>query len=259
MPKETPTWKDVVADALRELGGEAHLSQINAKVKDHPKTKTNPTWKDTIRRVVRQYKIFEPVPPERSGVYRLVEASLPAPQAQNLDSPDARINHGTAQGMLVVLGNIYGYETFVPTHDQTTRDFQGQKIGELITVKDCTEVFKGPNLSKIREIDVIWFDEDDYGLYPTYAFEVEHTTKVKDGLDRLLKIPLRFGTDLFVIAPSEDEQSLFNHYLAQTPFRDHKERFRFRLYDQLERIYNLAIQHALERETFGVIERGQKL
>lgn len=251
------TWKDVVANALRELGGEAHLADINAKIKNNPKTKTNPTWKDTIRRVVRQYKIFEPVPPERSGVYRLVEITTPSPKSQQLDAPSPEINHDVAQGMLVTLGKLYGYETFVPTHDQTVRKFQGRSVGDLVSVKDCTEIFRGPNLTKIREIDVLWFSEDDYGLYPTYAFEVEHTTKVKDGLDRLLKIPRRFGTELFIIAPSEEEQSLFNQYLAQTPFRDYKKRFSFRLYDQLQYIYNLAIQHTLERETFGVAERGR--
>jgi hypothetical protein len=86
MKQEILTWKDVVADALRDLGGQAHLSEINEKVKGHPKTKTNPTWRDTIRRVVRQYRIFEPVPPERSGVYRLVEAEVASPKTQNLDS-----------------------------------------------------------------------------------------------------------------------------------------------------------------------------
>jgi len=36
MSEETLTWKDLVANALRELGGQAHLSEINQKVKGHP-------------------------------------------------------------------------------------------------------------------------------------------------------------------------------------------------------------------------------
>jgi len=63
VPEQRLTWKDVVRDALLELGGEAHLSEINKKVEGHLKTKTNPTWQDTIRRMVRQYKIFELMPP----------------------------------------------------------------------------------------------------------------------------------------------------------------------------------------------------
>lgn len=251
--------KRLFADALRELGGEAHLSDINQKIKGHPKTKTNPTWKDTIRRVVRQYSIFVPVPPERSGLYRLVEIETPLLKNQNLDLPDAEMNHDMAQGMLVTLGKLYGYETFVPTHDQTVRKFQGKKLGEIVTVKDCTPVFQGPNLYKAREIDVIWFGEDDYGIYPIYAFEVEHKTKVKDGLDRLLKIPHRFNTSLFVVGSDGEKLTLFERYIQQTPFRNFRTKFTFRMYGELENVYNASINHVTERDKFGIVERNRRL
>jgi len=259
MQSEKLTWKDVVANALRELGGQAHLSEINERVEGHPKTATNPTWRDTIRRVVRQYKIFEPVPPARSGVYRLVESRTPQPQSQDIDSEDAEINHGIAQGMLIALGNTYDYETFVPAYDQTVREFQGRKLGDLVTIKRITDIFRGPNLSKIREIDVLWFDEDDYGLFPVYAFEVEHTTRVKNGLDRLLKIPRRFPTHLFIIGPGEEERNLFDRYVNQTPFRNYQDRFTFRLYRQLQDVYNAAIRHQIEQENFGLVERYKRV
>jgi hypothetical protein len=259
MSKETLTWKDVVANALRELGGQAHLSEINQKVKGHPKTKTNPTWQDTIRRVVRQYKIFEPVPPERSGIYRLIEAESTVPQTQTIASADAEINHSTAQGMLVVLGKIYGYETFAPTHDQTTRDFQNKKIGDLVTVKTCAGIVKGTNLVKVREIDVLWLDEDDDGLFPVFAFEVEHSTKVKNGMDRLLKIPQRFPTRYFILGPSEEEKKLFDKCIAQTPFRNFRNKFAFHFYSELENVYNVAVEHATKRDSFGLVERWRRL
>ncbi len=258
MQSKSPTWKEVVAEALRGLGGQGHLSEINERVRGHPKTAANPTWRDTIRRVVRQYKIFQPVPPARSGVYRLVEVETPEPQAQNLDSTDAAINHDAAQGMLVTLGKIYGYETFVPVRDQKTRLFQGTRLADLVTVRDCTDIFRGPNLPKIREIDVLWFDEDDYGLFPAYAFEVEHTTKIRDGMDRLLKIPRRFPVRLFLIAPTAEEQALFDRLVNQTPFRAYRDRFVFRLYSQLQAVYNACIRHKSAREVFGVNERYRR-
>lgn len=249
------TWKEVVESALLELGGQAHLSEINRIVEGHPKTKTNPTWKDTIRRVVRQYKIFKPVPPERSGIYKLVEEISIKPESQSFtEKPE--VDHGIAQGMLVALGKIYGYETYTPPHDQTIRNFQGKPLGDFVSVTDCADVFRGPNLAKIREIDVLWFDEDDYGLFPVYAFEVEETTRVKSGLDRLLKIPRRFPTRFFVIGPSTKEKDLFDQYINQTPFRDFKEKFLFRLYKELEELYNSALIHNDIRMQFGIIGRG---
>jgi hypothetical protein len=249
------TWKDIVADAMRELGGEAHLSQINAKIEGHPKTTTNPTWKDTIRKVVRQYSIFEPVPPDRSGVYRLAQLQPAEVETQNLDSSNQEINHATAQGMLVVLGQIYGYETFVPTHDQTSAQFQGNNLSNLVTLRDCSSIFTGQNLPQIREIDVLWFNEDDHGLFPVYAFEIEHTTRVKSGLDRLLKIPRRYQMHNYVLGPGEQEHDLFNRYMNQTPFKAYRDRFSFRLYADLDNVYNAAVQHKLARENFGIQER----
>lgn len=254
MNKQQSTWKDVVKDALLELGGQGHLSEINKIVEGHPKTKNNPTWRDTIRRVVRQYKIFEPVPPTRSGIYKVTEEVYIKPEAQTF-TERPHIDHGIAQGMLVTVGRIYGYETYVPPHDQTIRNFQEKPLRDFVSVADCTEIFKGPNLSKIREIDVLWFDEDDYGLFPIYAFEVEETTRVKLGLDRLLKIPRRYPTQFFIVGPSAKEKDLFDQYINQTPFRDYKDRFSFKFYKQLEELYNSALVHNEQRGKFGVAER----
>lgn len=250
------TWKDVVRNALIELGGQGHLSEINKILEGHPKTRSNPTWRDTIRRVVRQYRMFEPVPPERSGTYKVVEEISIKPEAQGFTG-GSEVNHGIAQGMLVTLGRIYGYETYAPPHDQTIRRFQDRPLRDYVTVSDCTEIFRGPNLAKIREIDALWFDEDDYGLFPVYAFEIEATTRVKSGLDRLLKIPRRFLTRFFIIGRTMNEKDLFNQYINQTPFRGFRDRFVFKLYNELEELYNSASIHIERKERFEIRERGR--
>jgi len=251
------SWKDVVRDALLELGGQGHLSEINKIVRGHPKTKTNPTWQDTIRRVVRQYKIFEPVPPARSGIYKVAEETSIKPESQGF-TKEPEIDHGIAQGMLVTLGKIYGYETYAPPTDQTIRTFQGKPLKDFVSVADCANIFRGPNLSKIREIDTLWFNEDDYGLFPVYAFEVEETTRVKSGLDRLLKIPRRFPVQFFIIGPSTKEKALFDQHINQTPFRNFRDKFLFRLYQELEELYNSALIHNGQREQFGITERWKQ-
>lgn len=251
-------WKDVVKEALVHLGGQGHLNEINELVKSHPKCETNPTWRDTIRRVIRQYKIFEPVPPERSGIYRLVveQAAPIGPQALK-GNPKTR--HGIIQGMLSGLGKTYGYETFVPRTDQTIRVFQNQPLSKHVTVNDCDTVFASKNVAKIRQIDVIWFDEDDDGLFPAYAFEVEETTGVKSGLDRLLKIPQRYNAHFFVIGPSPEEEALFKRYCSQSPFRAFRPHLTFRLFEDVELLYSAAINHSNERDAFGLIERWRRL
>jgi hypothetical protein len=94
--KQKLTWKDVVRNALLELGGQGHLSEINKIVEGNSKTKTkianNPTWQATIRRVVRQYKIFEPL---GKAVYKVLEEILIKTEPQEF-TEEPEIDHGIA-------------------------------------------------------------------------------------------------------------------------------------------------------------------
>jgi hypothetical protein len=248
------TWKDVVRDALVELGGQGHLSEINNLVRNHPKTKSNPTWRDTIRRVVRQYTIFEPVGLSRSGIYRLVEQPLIEAELAVLDK-ESSLDHSTAQGMLLTLGRVYGYETFAPANDRTSRKFQGKALANLSTVTDCDEFCGKNSVDRVRQIDAMWLTEDNDGVYPVYAFEVEHTTGVRSGMDRLVELPERYSANLFVIAPGEEEKSRFERLVKQNRFRRFRSRMFFRDYAQLDSLYNLSVKQEDESCAFGIERR----
>gem|GEM_PF-1205848 len=53
-PVMAKTWNEIVSYALKTLGGEADLKEINQVVRKNPRTQSNPTWPSTVRRVVRQ-------------------------------------------------------------------------------------------------------------------------------------------------------------------------------------------------------------
>jgi len=250
----TETWKDVVRQALEKLGGEAHLKDINKQVKNHPKTKTNPTWKDTIRRVVREYSIFEPVPPNRSGVYRLVEEIRVETKPQSIGE-EGTFDHGVVQGMLLALGRMCGYETFAPAPDRQNKQFQGQRLADFATVTDCSRFCGSASLRRVSQIDAIWLTEDNDGPYPVYAFEVEHTTKVRSGMDRLVEIPDRYKVNLFIVAPGDEERELFDRFVVQNKFRRFRERMYFRQYSDLDSLYNAAVKHDTLLSSFGVSPR----
>ena len=253
-PPTPETWKDVVRQALQELGGHGHLKEINQKVKNHPKTRTNPTWQDTIRRVVRQYSIFEPVPPQRSGVYRLVEEPPVEAKPQTVGEVGT-FDHGVVQGMLLALGRLYGYETYAPVSDRVSKEFQGQRLADFATVSNCSGFCGRTTVRRVGQIDAIWLAEDNEGPYPVYAFEVEHTTKVRSGMDRLVEIPDRYKATLFVVAPGGEERELFDRLVLQNKFRRFRERMHFREYGELDSLYNAAVNHDTARSSFGVVPR----
>jgi hypothetical protein len=244
----TTKWKQLVSQTLRELGGEASLKQITAKLEKNPSRPKTPTWDATIRRVVRQYNIFEPFKTAKGEAgYRLIE--LPTPPELSSDGHDP---HGEQQGMLLELGKLCGYETFTNSTDKTIRKFRGESLASFATVRNDSDDLLALPLKKMSNTDVMWMAEDSEGLYPRYAFEVENSTKVKNGLLRLLKIPERFHTELFVIGPGEEEAKLFGRYLQDTPFRQHAERFHFFRYTDVESFYKSGISFNKNRQTWSI-------
>lgn len=61
-------WNDIVTAAVRELGGGAHLSEINRVVERKAQHRLTRTWTCTVRRVVRESQHLRPL---GGGRYRL--------------------------------------------------------------------------------------------------------------------------------------------------------------------------------------------
>ncbi|MGA2139291.1 MAG: hypothetical protein ABSH14_10560 [Verrucomicrobiia bacterium] len=248
MPQPIP-WKQLVADTIRHLGGEASLRDITASLESNPYRPKTPTWRATIRRVVRQYRIFEPLTTsEGLAGYKLVELST----SDTRSSTGKEDPHGEQQGMLLQLGSLCGYETFTNSTDRTIRRFRGEPISKLATVRNDADALSTLPLGKIRNTDVMWMMEDSEGLYPRYAFEVENSTKVRSGLLRLLRIPERFHTELYIIGPSDEESDLFASYMSESPFRQHAGRFHFFRYEAVKAFYESGLSFDQHRREWRI-------
>jgi hypothetical protein len=159
------TWKDVVKEALSEIGTSGHLDDIYSKIKGHPKTETNPTWRDTVRRTLQQYSIFYQEE-KGSGVWHLREE-------KPLEEFDPRKNpnpaHEDVQGMLLELGRIYGYETSAAIND-AKKKFMNMPIEEVATIKEFQRDVFHPKVAEIvSHIDVLWFGGDTDMLVPEFV------------------------------------------------------------------------------------------
>jgi hypothetical protein len=179
---------------------------------------------------------------------------MPAPESLSSAAGDS-VDHGTAQGMLLTLGRMYGYETFAPATDRTARTFQGKSLASFSTVTDCATFCGRNSLPRVRQIDAIWLAEDNDGVYPVYAFEVEHTTGVRSGMDRLIELPERYAAKLFVVAPGEEERSRFEGLVVLNKFRKFRERMRFHDYKELDELYNSAVKNEENSNAFGISRR----
>ncbi len=236
--KSERTWKDVVVDALRQHGGEATLKEITEFALQDPKAKTNTTVREKVRQVVRTYSMFETAE-ERSGRYRLVSEEATADLARR--AATKRITN-EIQGKLLYIGRVNNYETFAPAEDRTKRQFGGEKLERLVTVRDLSSHrrLSEDELKIIKRIDVLWLHESDGVLIPRFAFEVEHTTKIISGLNRLNMIPGLFQTRLFIVGKNDKQRRLYENLLNNRTFKPIASRFEFKYFEDINNLFKTS-------------------
>ncbi len=233
------TWKDVVHDALLAISKPATLSQIYEQIEGHWKCETNPTWRDTVRRTLQQYAIFKHL--ER-GVWGLKS------EKEVLEFDKAKLEHSEVEGLLLELGKLYGYETYTP--DKNSR-FRNETLLNFTTLNEIPKFTYDNIIRDVKQIDVLWFFGDTDNLFPTHAFEVEHTTKISRGLLRLYQLYQARGsnTSLYVVSP-RIESSKFDIEISKYPYRSAKDFFVFRTYQALLDLHNLAVKHDILKMEF---------
>ena len=141
--------------------------------------------------------------------------------------------HESAQKALVELGNILGFDTYVPPEDRN-KIVEGKRLGELTTLKELPQFTYPRLLDTVKHIDVIWFKEE----FPIFCFEVEESTDVTKGLLRLYQIR-QLNIQPIIVGP-ESRRSKFLTEIEKDPFYHIKKRYRFISYDELSRLLELA-------------------
>ncbi|HVF54986.1 MAG TPA: hypothetical protein VM934_02480 [Pyrinomonadaceae bacterium] len=242
------TWKDVVADALRQLGGEGSLKEITAIAEKDPKALANSKIKEKVRQVVRSYKIFE-TETEGSGIYRLADEASLTTVNKVVTTKDIT---DEIQGKLLYIGRANDYETFAPSDDCTKRKLGGQPLSEFGTIRE--NLADIPRLDdeerkRMAYIDVLWFAEIKGELRPRFAFEIENTTKVISGLERLNVIPDLFQARLFVVGENEKQENLFSKFLSSPTFKTQADRFGFKYFAEIRELFTVAEMYAQARES----------
>jgi hypothetical protein len=157
--------------------------------------------------------------------------------------------HEMAQAAILELGNILGYDTYTadPSKDPGDQfdevvDLEGYKtvirrtLGQIATLDKIPDFAPKRILESAKDIDVIWFRDD----LPVLCFEVEHTTNVKQGLLRQFQISrLVQNARFYVIAP-EEQRAKFEKEANTYPFKQMRDRYAFRSYEELVEFYGEA-------------------
>jgi len=225
---------DAVIKAMRANGGYATLGLLYKEALKVPgvEWKTKTPFK-SINRIVQDERFFFRI---RPGLWALKEfkGKLP-PEIKDIEKPEH--THGYYQGLLVELGNLKRFETFVPPQDRG-KTFIDQPLGDAATLQQLHPFTYPEVVRRAQSVDVIWFNSR---RMPSSFFEVEHTTAFDNSL---LKFVLFQDFHIeFRIVAAEDRQREYQAKIAHPSFEAIAKRTKFRSYEYISELH--AKTHAL--------------
>lgn len=200
-----------------------------------------------IRRIVQDKRFFFRI---RPGLWALKtwENKLPPslqPEQKINEQERKEFSHAYYQGLLVEIGNLKIYQTFVPYQDQN-KNYLDKKLSDIITIKEFY-TFGYENITqKAKTIDVSWFNSRKM---PDSFFEIEHSTDFQNSLLKFLELQ-DFNASMFIVA-DEIRRREYNDKLNLTAFVPIQGRVRFLDYEKLSNWHSKVYEFAsLEKEIF---------
>lgn len=234
IPKQTQ--EQQVIDALRTQGGWATLRKLNELV-DFSNWATK-TPEASIRRIVQDSDFIFRI---RPGLWALEEFRDQVLNKFNLkednDQSEERFTHSYYQGLLVEIGNISGYYTFVPAQDKHHL-FLGNELGNVAKSTRIPPFTYEDLLRKAKTVDVVWFNCRNM---PSYFYEVEHTTDIKNSLSKFYELQ-DFFAKFFIVADS-NRKNEFDDKLHFSIYDDIRDRVKFLSYDKIIQRHANLKQH----------------
>ena len=218
--------KDYVIKAMRKNGGYATFEQLN-KIIDFTTWGTKTPFA-TIRRIVQTNREFFRV---QAGLWALKEYKnivlekfkINTKNPQSIDE----FTHSYFQGIIVKIGNLRKYDTYVPPQDKNKK-FLETKLSQLVTTEQIYDFAYPQILRKAKTIDAIWFNERKM---PCAFYEVEHSTDMKNSLNKFYELQ-DFRAKFYIVAAKERKVQ-FDDIINQSIYLPIKDIVNFVNYDAL--------------------------
>ena len=222
--------KEYVIEAMEKNGGYATFQKLNSSV-DFSEWGTKTPYA-SIRRIVQTNKEFFRI---EAGLWGLTEQKDTI--LKKLDIKDgekksmADFTHGYIQGILTEIGNKKHYSTYIPPQDKN-RKFLEKKLCDVATVPQIYN-FTYPEILKFaKTVDVIWFNERNL---PNAFYEVEHTTDIKNSLDKFYELQ-DYRAKFYIVAAQERKRQ-FESILNKSIYNGIRDFVKFVSYDTLMQQY----------------------
>jgi hypothetical protein len=183
----------------------------------------------SIRRIVQDDRYFFKIKPGLWALnkYRNEVLNKFSLEKNNDKKAVNEFNHTYYQGLLVEIGNLEGYRTFVP-HQDKNKKYLTKPLKDLSSISDFYPFTYENVIRRAITIDVSWFNERKF---PASLFEVEHSTDIHNSLLKFLELQ-DFNTNFNIVADKAREKEFLDK-INSVAFKPIRERVSFLDYDQL--------------------------
>ena len=232
MGQKKYTQAQQVIDTLRKIGGYATLGDLYHLV--DTKSWATKTPNESIRRIVQQSgEIFKIQP----GLWALEECREEVMRKFDIEPQEEksveRFTHGYYQGLIIEIGNMKHYTTYVPAQDQN-RKFIEKPLKDICSTVHIPAFSYKELTDRASTVDVIWFNERNM---PDTFFEVEHSTDIQNSITKFCDLQ-DFNSRFLIVAP-QNRKEQFDKVISRTAFKDVKKRVSFSSYESIYRQYEL--------------------
>lgn len=230
---------EAVIKVMEQNGGYDTLAHLYQNVLKVPgvewKTKTPFA---SMRRIVQDERFFFKIRPGlwalKSFRHLLPDEMIPTKK----ETPkQIEFTHSYYQGLLVQLGNIRNFETFIPQQDKNKVFLGEERLGNLTSLTKIYPFTYSSIISKAQTIDVVWFNSRKI---PASVFEVEHSTDMKNSLIKFVELQ-DFRTDMVIVA-DEIRRKHYDEVLFLNAFKSIRDFVRFWSYDQLSQLHSKTFE-----------------
>lgn len=224
-----------VIEAMEKNGGYATFQQLN-QIIDFSSWKTKTPYA-SVRRIVQNNDAFFRIQP---GLWALKAYENVVMQRFNIIGKSTRkreeqveeFTHSYYQGIIVNMGNMRNYQTYVPPQDKN-RKFLEQSLSEIVSLPQIYGFTYPEIVRSAKTIDVIWFNQRNL---PNSFFEVEHTTNIEHSLNKFHELQ-DFNANFYIIA-SKDRNRQFTDVISSSIYKEIKDKVIFKNYEALVNQHN---------------------
>lgn len=223
---------EAVIMAMKQSGGYSTLGQLYQSVLKIPNCKWGTkTPFASIRRILQTHNDFFKVRPGLWALTSEKEKVMRLFSNQEKSEKQREYSHYFFQGLVVEIGNMKGFQTFVPSQDKN-KPFSTQKLGDITTAPMLYEFTYKEVLRRALTIDVTWINSRKY---PNSFFEIEHSTDIYNSLLKFVEFQ-DFRINFYIVADNQRRRE-FDSKITSSAFTVIKPFVKFWDYDSVSEFH----------------------